>query len=387
MKGFSNREFEKLITELESLVGCRFQELGEQKSLFVLNFWSGEEGIRSWVLDLNPSQPLFLEMSEPQKARSPVKKTPITLFLKAHIEGRILNSVDWDPTNGRVFTLNFGEGFAMEFRLYTGGANWIAVTPDKKLSYRKPAELKKLEWKAADGSDRALSEIFNEFYKPQQKSGSEKVLDTERHRKKMERAIEKLESDIAEKKATDWNAVGQTHLEAGDMSGAAKAFQKSKDLKSKLERAEVRLLELRKELESGPSAPTGNKKPPKLKTGVRGRTKTLTTGHSLFVGKNAADNLKILRAASAWDYWLHLKDYPGAHGIIRRNKKEKLSQSVMREAAQALVLEHLKKKTIDLAGQKFDVLLTEVRYVRPIKGDKLGRVNYSNEMTLSVGFL
>ena len=144
--------------------------------------------------------------------------------------------------------------------------------------------------------------------------------------------------------------------------------------------------ELEKELAEGPRNHPGQNKVAPLKTSVKGRTKTLASGHSIFVGKNAADNLKILRAASSWDYWLHLKDYPGAHAILRRNKKEKLTQAQFHEAAMLLVQEHLKKKASELTGEVFDVLLTEVRFVRPIKGDKLGRVNYTNESVLSCRF-
>ena len=38
----------------------------------------------------------------------------------------------------------------------------------------------------------------------------------------------------------------------------------------------------------------------------------------------------------------------------------------------------------DLRGQMFDILVAECRHVRPIKGDKVGRVNYTNERVLRV---
>ena len=403
MKGFSNREFQKLITELQSLVGCRFQELGESNQSFLLNFWRAEHGIKSWILDLNPRNPLLLPLDKERKARSPVKKAPITLFIKAHIEGRILNSVDWNPNKGRVFSMNFGEGYGLEFRLFTGGANWLAEVPDKKLSLKKPSELKELEWQFDDGSDRSLEEIY-ESYSSGSKGSKEKSGDASaKHEKKMQKAILKLKEDIESKKTKDWAGLGNWLLENNNldvpehwqkdidqelspMENSQRAFQKAKDLKAKLVRAEERLSELEKDLAEGPRAQSPRATVAPLKTSGKGRTKTLATGHSVFVGKNAADNLKILRAASSWDYWLHLKDYPGAHAILRRNKKEKLSQAQFHEAGRLLVQEHLKKKASELSGEVFDVLLTEVRFVRPIKGDKLGRVNYTNESVISCRF-
>ena len=299
--------------------------------------------------------------------------------------------------------MNFGEGYSLEFRLYTGGANWIAEANAKKLSMKKPAELKDLEWKFDDGSDRSLVELYDEYSSRVGSKGSSSEIDKNKFEKKMQKAISKLKEDIENKKSKDWAGLGNWLLqnkslnvpekwasdidvELSPMENSQRAFQKAKDLKGKLARAEERLAELERELSNGPKNQTAIKKPPPLKTDVKGRTKTLSSGHSIFVGKNAADNLKILRAASSWDYWLHLKDYPGAHAILRRNRKEKLSQVQFHEAARLLVQEHLKKKASELAGEVFDVLLAEVRFVRPIKGDKLGRVNYSNESVLSCRF-
>ncbi|NJL25746.1 MAG: hypothetical protein HC902_11610 [Calothrix sp. SM1_5_4] len=46
------------------------------------------------------------------------------------------------------------------------------------------------------------------------------------------------------------------------------------------------------------------------------------------------------------------------------------------------VKNHLGNKYSQSAGERFHVLVAECRHVRPIKGDKLGRVTYRDERVL-----
>jgi hypothetical protein len=51
-----------------------------------------------------------------------------------------------------------------------------------------------------------------------------------------------------------------------------------------------------------------------------------------------------------------------------------------------LVESSTRQSAAELSGQAFDLLVIEKRHVRPIKGDALGRVNYSNERTFRIRF-
>ena len=409
MKGFSNKEFENLIRSLGAFRGQRLQEVGESSSSsFQLNFWSSGNGLQSWCLDLNPRLPLFLPMPSVEKARSGVKKSPLLLFLKAHFEGKTLRDIRWNSDLGRVFQLDFGHEHFIEIRLYSGGANCILSAADKKLSLRRPAELKAMNWVPDSGTDRSLSEIYQEFMNTKKRDDGAKPSKDEEavFQKKTQKAVFKLKADINDKKEMNWEQLGHWLMEnqsldvppewvnkiqndKSPLENAQDAFQKAKDIRGKIKRAEKRLAELEKALDEGAPAVVRKNQPQskaKLNMGAKGRSTTLSSGHIFFVGKNAADNLKILRAASSWDYWLHLKDYPAAHAILKRNKKEKVPQNSFYEAGKELVCQHLKKKQVELMGEKFDILVVEVRFVRPIKGDKLGRVNYSNEAVISCQF-
>ena len=91
-------------------------------------------------------------------------------------------------------------------------------------------------------------------------------------------------------------------------------------------------------------------------------------------------NLKLLRKAKAWYLWLHIKDFPGAHGIIEKNKTEKVDQATLAHAAREVV----KQSVSGHQDEDFDVIYAECRYVRPIKGGKSGQVTFTHEKVLRV---
>ena len=107
-------------------------------------------------------------------------------------------------------------------------------------------------------------------------------------------------------------------------------------------------------------------------------------GLNCWMGKSAADNLRLLRQSKSWDLWIHLKDFPSAYAIIQKNKDQKISDEMLRQSAQWLVKEGSKNKDVD--GLKTTVVIVECRHVRPIKGDKIGRVTYHNarEMLITI---
>lgn len=118
--------------------------------------------------------------------------------------------------------------------------------------------------------------------------------------------------------------------------------------------------------------------------GARGRKVELAPDLILYIGKNGAENLAILRKAQPFDYWMHIKDQPGAHGIIRRARGREVADAEFSRAGIALLEQSMKRRAIEMKGEAYDVLIVECRFVRPIKGDRLGRVQYSNDRVLRI---
>lgn len=119
---------------------------------------------------------------------------------------------------------------------------------------------------------------------------------------------------------------------------------------------------------------------------IRVRKRQIGNRWLAYVGRSARDNLSLLRKARAWDLWLHLRDFPGSFCIVHRNKEEVVTDVFLKEAAQWMAQETFGAKASERKGEKLAVAVAECRYVRPIKGDTLGRVTYKNARHLEIVF-
>lgn len=123
-----------------------------------------------------------------------------------------------------------------------------------------------------------------------------------------------------------------------------------------------------------------------LKRGAKKRKKdrpavlcyTSSEGIQIYVGKNNTQNDYITnRLASASDTWLHTKDIPGSHVLIRGGGE--FGEATLHEAAM-LAAYYSKAKS----SSSVPVDYTLIRYVRKPNGAKPGFVIYDNQKTLFV---
>lgn len=102
-------------------------------------------------------------------------------------------------------------------------------------------------------------------------------------------------------------------------------------------------------------------------------------GLEILVGKNNRQNdLLTLKTASSNDIWLHTKNIPGSHVIIRKTGKE-IPESALKEAA-LLAAWHSKARM----SSNVPVDYTAVKNVNKPSGAKPGMVIYVNYKTISV---
>lgn len=102
-------------------------------------------------------------------------------------------------------------------------------------------------------------------------------------------------------------------------------------------------------------------------------------GYEILVGKNAKSNDELTtRIAHKNDLWLHAKDVPGSHVIIR-NSSANLPSDVLEFAAQ-LAAWFSKRKNDTLCP----VIYTERKYVRKVKGAPAGAVRLERESVIMV---
>lgn len=99
-------------------------------------------------------------------------------------------------------------------------------------------------------------------------------------------------------------------------------------------------------------------------------------GYVIWVGRNSRQNeLVSFKKASGDDLWLHAREVPGAHVIIK-NDGRRIPESVIEQAASLAA--HYSARRHD---GKVPVDVTRIKYVRKIKGAGPGMVTYRNEQT------
>jgi predicted ribosome quality control (RQC) complex YloA/Tae2 family protein len=435
----STVEVIRIAGDLQTLVGSQLQDCVQSGSELGLAFYHERSIVWLWF-DLNPMRPVVIRSLHKPPAHKKIQR-PLTLFLKARFTGRRLASVRADVDQGRVLILSFHrsqdekeqEQPQIEARLFPHGQNVIARDGASLISERKPKDLEQVATRVSlsEQTERSWDEIEAEWRARRAGSSTrmsreaEKPIDAQgasekawlRAVEKKEKALEKMREDLASKTSPLWSQAGEwlksessefvlgnipdEYLSLIDKEKSLSwnienLFRKTKDNQRKAEGTRTRIVSLEAELYElrrlGPASyvasqnrqPGGRPESLLAKASAKGRRYQIGHDLEVFVGKSAADNLAILRKAQSFDYWLHLKDYTGSHAIMRRTRGRTVTDVEFHEAGRWVIEQSLGKRTHELKGEKFDLLIVECRYVRPIKGDRLGRVNYSHDRVMTI---
>jgi predicted ribosome quality control (RQC) complex YloA/Tae2 family protein len=97
-------------------------------------------------------------------------------------------------------------------------------------------------------------------------------------------------------------------------------------------------------------------------------------GYKIYVGTNSKENQELLKIAKANDIWMHVRDIPGSHVIIRTDKQN-LPDSLLQSAA---------KLCVDFSTKNpgnYEVDYTKRKFVKTIEGSN---VEYDKYKTISV---
>ncbi len=102
-------------------------------------------------------------------------------------------------------------------------------------------------------------------------------------------------------------------------------------------------------------------------------------GYVIWIGRNSRQNeIVTFKKANGEDLWLHARDVPGSHVIIK-NDGRTIPENVIEQAA-SLAAYYSK-----LRGElNASVDMTRVKYVKKIKGAGQGMVTYRNEQNMTV---
>lgn len=430
MKTPSFIEFQSMVeSNSEELIGSQLQEVQATEDGLVLAFYRfvKEPKTAYLVFDLdNPFPFMGLFFQNPWPHLKKVK--PVGLFINSNIKNLQLSEVQLVADFGRVVQFTFGQSpnqAAIEFRMIPKHTNLIVTKDKKSISWYPKKEMIHHQPVAeniqSEEEVRSIPFILNNWLTRRGLNRNKKVEATAVNNDPYEKWKSQKLKDISKKtKAVDaiklqiddflnfpWSEIGD-HLKTYgtkdlrpewhqhlDLSKSVSqniqnCFAKAKAAKVKIVGAEKRLRIVQDELSQlediSESAFQGYLKKASLRQAqkqkstrvVEGRFRKLTLEEvnlTCYMGKSAKDNMDLLRKAKAWDFWMHLKDYPSAHAIIHRQKDQNVSDASFIKVGGWLLKESLSGKQL-MKGAKYAVVFVECRHVRPIKGDKLGRVTY-----------
>lgn len=431
MKGLNQAELEQICEETQTWVGAQLQDVVANDAHIALGFYHLQK-VRWMMFDFSTQSPVFLLLDDSHIRRLKKQTKPLTLFIRAHFEGKRVSAIELLKDQGRVLRLCFHSGeheiIFLEAILFSFAKNFTAVADKKKMSFYKPKEIVARETvQIADSSAmsvRSFNSIQNEWLtekglvgenKTSKSPTAEKIDQVQKQIQKKKSALEKMKADILQKSLSRWGEAGEwlklhqnlkLENDFAVLIDPAKTlseniticFQKAKDQDRKLGVANERTIVLSKEIELLERSLLGDhaalppliSPPPKKnflqKVGAQARTLKVDDDLVAYIGKSAKDNLDILRRAQAFDLWLHLRDHPSAHVVVRRTRDRQVTDAEIRKIGSWLIAENFGKKAKDKSGETFDLIICECRFVKPIKGDKLGRVNYQNDRTVRLKF-
>ncbi len=398
MKPLNISELENLVEEAKSLVGGRVQKVTGDAQNIGLEIFKNSETYWLWFV-LSSKLPLFFCLNQAPPHRK--STLPVLLFLRAHVVNSKIEEINLLKQKGRIIEFQFSQDdkiSRLEFRAIPHACNLIVDGEKKSVSWAKVQELPKASEPPANLEIRSipfLKKQWQDEQKPKAPLSAVEIL--EKKKQQIQRSIEKIKQEIELKKQLPWRSVGEelklvglpqeasefVDLEESLSWNIENCFAKAKlneqkilNAQEKVKALQEKMLDLKDEPES--QAPLQKMKELPFKA----RTLRLNDEVIAQYGKSAADNLKILRYSKPWDLWLHLKDYPSAHAVISKPKGRILPDADLRLIAGWLVRENLAKK--NYVGGVFEVIVTETRHVRPIKGDRIGRVTYKNEKILKL---
>ncbi len=97
-------------------------------------------------------------------------------------------------------------------------------------------------------------------------------------------------------------------------------------------------------------------------------------GYKIMLGKNEKGNIALLREAKKRDIWVHMKDIPSSHVIIRTDKQN----------IPNMILEFAAKICVDFSVDKKGLYLVDYTQRRNVRINEGAHVNYVDYKTISV---
>lgn len=397
MKALNVNEIDFLLKELSVLRGLTLQGLIGREKFFAFKFWNKK--LLYLLVNLEGTSPYCILAEKPEDLKKitdffPQKKSqskaaftkPVFMFLKRHFIGEAFIKAERTEDYGRVVNLYFSESKKMELRLFPGGGNFGLFSEEKKVYLLKPHKLEKTEpFKAPKvRSPQIIKEqIFLGLEKNKKQSKAKEKDKTGKALIKIEEALGLLKKELHRRLAEKLQkgealSADLEKLYKNDLSlqkNIDRAFLEHKKNASKIERLQKR----KEELLASPLRENLPKEKKKVGNAKKARIFWPESNLRALCGRSSKENIELLRKAKPWHLWMHLKDYPSGHLILEKPKGADIKEEQLKKCADFLFQIAAPKKLLKEEGLPYEIIFTDCRYVRPIKGERLGLVCYSKE--------
>lgn len=393
-----------LCEEWQQLVGSQLQHVAQHgDKVYHLHFFGDEK--HCLTLDLNPRKPLMVRRaSGPKKNKG--KKDPVTNFLGAHFVNALLVEVAIASKPNRALKLVFenreGEKKVLFFvcfphgqqiQLKIEGKEVIRPRQKNKLeleeTYFVEPELKK-SWEINEGLALELKGTSKTAKKTPDSPAVQIV-------SKLKKALGKLEEthqkqiDLENEKIQELEAKAlELKLKGGAKIGGRlkKLYTEIDKLKRKRVGRDQRKSDLLEQIQvagEGKMA-VAQKSSVEDTDGFRGVKIQVDPVWQVWVGKSAEQNDQLVRLAKPHEIWLHLRDHPGAHGLIRGPKNKDVPEAVTVFACQVVAMLSRSKRKAFAEGDPLDFVLAPRKFIRKPKGAPVGQVIVEREKVRRVAF-
>ncbi len=425
-------EIDESISDIQRALGFKVQSVSFYNKTLVLKLWHNHVSYNLILSVLWGQQGIFLIPTDQHKSKFKNEKKPIQLFTESHFKDSVLLDVSRDEVVGRKVDLEFSTAesknsnplnssdeskpLRISICLIPSVMNISVFSLEKSVHLQKPKELPQmqemdiniLKSRGLEVLKKPWTDIIPETSKDKSKPKLEPKSARQNEITKKTKALAKVQKDLDAKTKTDF--LDFAKLLGSDPEAAQLKypefydnkinrhklmdlyFEKYKIQVAKKNRVEERIAILQEEIQILKNLTDDEwlkrqsqkvLKTPSFKTEVRTRKFQINQDLVAYLGKSAQDNLTLLRSAKAWHLWFHVKDLPSAHMIVFKDKSRVLKELEIQDALKWFISE-IKSNTKGLNHASLDILVAECRYVKPIKGDKLGRVTYSHEKVVRI---
>jgi hypothetical protein len=410
----------RLTEEMAKLVGSRLQQVFSpepQRFYFVFYHPSFERII---MLDMAPARPLILSTTSTGIKKTKTK-TPLYNFLNAHFINSYFEKIEIAEKPNRTVRLHFGRGgdekLSLTFKCFPHGqelkleaSEKLVVSPWREFSKRtREEDVTFVEPEKADGwqeNESLFGILENNNFKKASASG-EKPLETyhSKMEKKLELAIKKIDESLSSQKMQDVNKISELESEAlqlqqresVDGEKLNELYDEVRRLRKKSEVTIKRRDELVTQLEFLKSdagkvnyAEAENPKIEKIKkqneAKFSGTVVRIDSRFELWVGRTDWQNDDLIKLVSPHELWIHLRDYAGAHGVIRGPKKLEVPQAVLEFSCRVVAILSQSKKNPFSENQALDFIITPRKFIKKLKGAGAGKVSVERESVRRIAF-